>query len=62
MQGLEKEKVDVIYSVTTSVTIEVKRGTERVPIVFYAGFDPVAAGLVESIPKPGGRTRSASSS
>ena len=54
-RGLEKEKVDVIYSVATSVTLEVKLGTERVPIVFYAGFDPVAARLVESIPRPGGR-------
>src|SRR5262249_33806796 len=29
--------------------------TRSVPIVFYAGGDPVAMGLVESLGKPGGR-------
>jgi putative ABC transport system substrate-binding protein len=54
-RALEAEKVDVIYAVTTSVTLAVKQATTRVPIVFYAGGDPVAAGLVTSIRKPGGR-------
>jgi putative ABC transport system substrate-binding protein len=54
-RGLEREKVDLIYSVATSVTLAVKRATERVPIVFYAGADPVAVGLVESFRQPGGR-------
>ena len=53
--SLEREKVDVIYSVGTSVTLAAKRATQRVPIVFYAGTDPVAFGLVESFRKPGGR-------
>ena len=52
---LEDEKVDLIYSVTTSATIAVKRATKSVPIVFYAGNDPVASGLVESLGRPGGR-------
>jgi putative ABC transport system substrate-binding protein len=52
---LEAEKVDLIYSVTTSASIAVKRVTRSVPIVFYAGNDPVASGLVESLRKPGGR-------
>src|SRR5262249_154397 len=39
---LEHEKVDVIYSVGTSVTRLVKRATKSVPIVFNAGSDPVA--------------------
>jgi len=52
---LEREKVDLIYSVATSVTLAVKRATKTVPIVFYAGSDPVALGLVESFRKPGGR-------
>ena len=47
-RGLEGEKVDVMYAVATSVTVVVKRVTTRVPIVFYAGSDPVAAGLVSS--------------
>jgi putative ABC transport system substrate-binding protein len=52
---LELDNVDMIYSVATSVTVIVKRATQKVPIVFYAGTDPVAAGLVESFSKPGGR-------
>jgi len=52
---LEREKVDLIYAVSTSVTLAAKRATKTVPIVFYAGVDPVTAGLVESFRKPGGR-------
>ena len=52
---LEVEKVDLIYAVTTSVTLAAKRATKRVPIVFYVATDPVSFGLVESLRKPGGR-------
>src|SRR5262249_30231694 len=44
-----------IYTVSTPVTLAAKRGTAHIPIVFYVGADPVAAGLVESFAKPGGR-------
>jgi putative tryptophan/tyrosine transport system substrate-binding protein len=54
-RDLEREKVDLIYAVTTSAALAVKRVTKTVPIVFYAGTDPVALDLVESFPKPGGR-------
>jgi putative ABC transport system substrate-binding protein len=54
-RSLEEEKVNLMYAVATSVTLGVKRATTRVPIVFYAGTDPVAVGLVESMRKPGGR-------
>jgi len=54
-RGLESEQVDLIYSVTTSVTIAVKQATRTVPVVFYAGDDPVRFGLVQSLGKPGGR-------
>lgn len=54
-RSLEREKVDLIYTVATSVTTVVKRATMEVPIVFAVGSDPVAAGLVESFAKPGGR-------
>jgi ABC-type uncharacterized transport system substrate-binding protein len=37
---LEREKVDLIYAVATSVTLAVKRATKSVPIVFYVGTDP----------------------
>jgi putative ABC transport system substrate-binding protein len=54
-KDLEREKVDLIYSVATSVTLVVKRATKNVPIVFNVGGDPVAFGFVESFRKPGGR-------
>jgi ABC-type uncharacterized transport system substrate-binding protein len=53
--ALEQERVSLIVSITTSVSLAVKRATAQVPIVFVAGTDPIAAGLVESIAKPGGR-------
>lgn len=52
---LERQKVDLIYSISTSVTIGVKRATTKTPIVFAVGSDPAAAGLVESFAKPSGR-------
>lgn len=52
---LEEEKVDVIYAVTSSVTLATTRATTRVPIVFYVGTNPVTLGLVKSYAKPGGR-------
>ncbi len=54
-RDFEETKVNLIYSLATSVTLTVKRTTKSVPIVFYAGTDPVTVGLVESFPKPGGR-------
>ena len=50
---LERENVDLIYSLGTRVTLVVKRATKTVPIVFNAGNDPVSGGLVESFRKPG---------
>jgi putative ABC transport system substrate-binding protein len=54
---LERESVDVIYAVATSVAVVVKRVTKRVPIVFYAGTDPVGPGLVQSFRHPEGDSR-----
>jgi len=54
-RNLEREKVNLIYAVATSVTIAVKKATANIPIVFYAGSDPVVLGLVESFAHPGGR-------
>ena len=52
---LEADKVDLIFAVSSSTALAVKQGTSRVPIVFYAGTDPVESGLVASFRKPGGR-------
>lgn len=54
-RSLEREKVNLLYAINTSVTIAVRRATADIPIVFYAGADPVAVGLVDSFAKPGGR-------
>jgi putative ABC transport system substrate-binding protein len=54
-RNLEQEKVNLIYTTRTSVTIAAKRATVDIPIVFCAGTDPVVLGLVESFAKPGGR-------
>ncbi len=54
-RSFEKEKVDLIYTTSTSVTIAAKRVTADIPIVFCAGADPVNLGLVDSFAKPGGR-------
>jgi putative ABC transport system substrate-binding protein len=55
-RALERdEKVDVIVAIGTTTARAAKQGTTRVPIVFAAGTDPVAVGLVESMATPGGR-------
>jgi putative ABC transport system substrate-binding protein len=54
-RNLEQEKVNLIYTTSTNVTIAAKRATADIPIVFCAGADPVTLGLVESFAKPGGR-------
>ena len=54
-KSLEQERVDVIYTISTSVSTVTKRATTNVPVVFAVGTDPVAAGLVETFARPGGR-------
>ena len=51
----ERERVNLICAITTSVATAVKNVTSQIPIVFSVGSDPVASGLVESFGKPGGR-------
>jgi putative ABC transport system substrate-binding protein len=52
-RNLEQEKVNLIFTTRTSVTIAAKRMTADIPIIFSAGADPVFLGLVESFAKPG---------
>ena len=51
----ERDKVSLIYAVTTSVATAVTKVTSSTPVVFAVGSDPVASGLVQSFVKPGGR-------
>ena len=54
-RDLERDKVKLIYAMATSVVATAKQVTTDIPIVFAAGTDPVATGLVDSFVKPGGR-------
>jgi putative ABC transport system substrate-binding protein len=54
-RNLQQEKVNLIYTTSTSVTVAARRATADIPIVFCAGTDPVVLGLVDNFAKPGGR-------
>jgi putative tryptophan/tyrosine transport system substrate-binding protein len=47
---------DVILAYAGSVVRPLQQATQGVPIVFAGAIDPVAAGLVASLAKPGGNT------
>jgi putative ABC transport system substrate-binding protein len=54
-RNFEREKVNLIYALASSVVTAAKKDTTNIPIVFGMGSDPVAGGLVDSFAKPGGR-------
>jgi putative tryptophan/tyrosine transport system substrate-binding protein len=58
MRTFAKELVelqpDVILAGTTPVTAALQRETSTIPIVFVLVSDPVGAGFVASLPRPGG--------
>jgi putative ABC transport system substrate-binding protein len=47
-------KVDVIVTATTPAVLAAKKATIAIPIVFAGAGDPVRAGLVSSLARPGG--------
>jgi putative ABC transport system substrate-binding protein len=47
-------KPDVLVAVTTNAAQAAKQATTTIPIVFMGVTDPVTAGLVDSLPQPGG--------
>ena len=52
---LEQTKVNLIYTAATSVSLSAQKATEKTPIVFVAGTNPVTVKLVNSIRAPGDR-------
>ena len=51
---LATRKVDVIVAVSGPSAHAAKSASSAIPIVFMTGGDPVADGLVDSLPRPGG--------
>ena len=51
---LVSHKPDVLVRVTTNAAQAVKKATATIPIVFMGVTDPVTAGLVQSLARPGG--------
>jgi putative ABC transport system substrate-binding protein len=51
---LVRLKVDVLLAAGTNEALAVKNATRTIPIVFHNVSDPVAAGLVDSLARPGG--------
>jgi putative tryptophan/tyrosine transport system substrate-binding protein len=49
-----RRKVDVIVTSATPPTLAAKQATSAIPIVFASVGDPVGAGVVESLARPGG--------
>ena len=49
-------QIDVLVAVTTNAALAARNATGTIPIVFMGVTDPIAAGLVESLPRPGGNS------
>jgi len=54
-KNFEREKVNLLYVIGSTVIVAAKQATTSVPIVFSVGSDPVPLGLIKDFVKPGGR-------
>jgi putative tryptophan/tyrosine transport system substrate-binding protein len=53
-EELVRLKVEIIVTDGTAATLAAKNATTTIPIVFWSAGDPVRAGLVASLARPGG--------
>jgi putative ABC transport system substrate-binding protein len=53
-EELVRIKVDVLIASSTAEATAAKNATSTIPILFTVVADPVAVGLVDSLPRPGG--------
>jgi putative tryptophan/tyrosine transport system substrate-binding protein len=53
--GLALRRPDVLVGLSTPATLALRDASTETPIVFFPVTDPVGAGLVESLARPGGR-------
>ena len=53
---LVRLNIDVLVAVTTNAALAAKKTTSTIPIVFMGVTDPIAAGLAESLARPGGNS------
>jgi putative ABC transport system substrate-binding protein len=51
---LVRLKVDVFVASGTASVLPARNATSTIPVVFVAALDPVAAGVVASLARPGG--------
>jgi putative tryptophan/tyrosine transport system substrate-binding protein len=51
---LVQRRVSVIYAGSGPAIAAAKTATKSIPVIFFTGFDPVAAGFVASLNRPGG--------
>ena len=54
MADLVHQKVDVIFTANTPAALAAKKSTSSIPIVIVSLSDPVEAGVVNSLARPGG--------
>jgi putative ABC transport system substrate-binding protein len=54
-KNFEREKVNLLYLVGSTVIVAAKQSTTSVPMVFCIGLDPVPLGLIKDFVRPAGR-------